>query len=251
MSVQCNHQWDSAYTLYKTIQHNTWRHFFYLSLSHWWKSIWIMRRSTCHTWLSWHTDRSPNTYIHPKGGERELKRRSAHSLHCGVPACFFNHIPQSLNRQLPERCRCCNTASITSLSMRNSCSAMRSISLTTPDVEYIPFEEHATQSVPVVVSKSIQKHSTATWLIEFWVVFLQHEGSQHTSNYQWQLLCQRAAIWPPSFSLCFSLCTVHSLSRTFLFPICESTCNPINLTPTPYRPLCAMLHPVSHRLSRG
>lgn len=90
-----------------------------------------MRRSTCQSWLSWHTDCSPNTYILLKRERRrETKRRTAHTLHCRVSACFFNHIPWSLNRQLPERCCCRNTASITGLSMRYQYSEMRSITLT-------------------------------------------------------------------------------------------------------------------------
>lgn len=65
------------------IEQDTWRH--YPSLSHWWESIWIMRRSTCQAWLSWHMDCGPNTYIHLKG-ERETQR----DTHCaGRYTCIF------------------------------------------------------------------------------------------------------------------------------------------------------------------
>ena len=109
-----------------------------LLLSHWQESIWIMSRSTCQACLSWHMDRSPNTYIYLTG-EREAQRRRAHSLHCRVPA--FSFVTTYLGAWIDnwQRGACTsNTASITTFTRKNCRSEMRSITLPSAQVRNTP-----------------------------------------------------------------------------------------------------------------
>lgn len=187
------------------IEHDIRGHVIYHSLSHCWESIWIMRRSTCQTLLCWHMDCSPNTYIHLKGGrgrdkDREHTHRTAGYLHV-----FFNHIPRSLNRQSPERCRCCNAASITSPPPWEI-AALRS-----EEFWDVPFEEHKAQ-------------------LELFEQMFFVQKSFVEAYYSISSSLSAARMIPV---------------KTVSCELCESKCNPINLRWKPSGAFCALFYRVN------
>ena len=139
---------------------------------------------------------------------------------------FLNHIPQSLNRQSPERCRCRNTASITGLSMRNGCcwdEIHHSHKAT--GLKYAIWRTYNTKCVlSGFYSKAL--HCDVSTFLGFYELYF-HRADDSAAHRMWSVTVMLQS------TAGLRRCHDRSPSRSSQLAICGSTCDPINIDHVP------------------